>query len=444
MMDISKIALTGLLALLVPAGALAQSPAPNPDVTDLQKQLQEMRAQMARMQNRIDEIEKAKASTDASSPGQVAQNQKSPSAAPLAQPVALPAKPLAPKSPTTFTSGDWTLKIGGYVKLDMIHDFNAIGSTDSFNVLTIPVDRTLGTNMRIHARETRLSLSMVGPVQGHDLKLFIEGDFYGANNVVRLRHAYGQWGHWLFGQTWSTFMDEDNIPNTIDSETPLAAPFVRQALARFTTSLSKHTQLSFGVEDPDPEVVAPRGIVGKTEKTLPDFTGRFRWNNSRGHVQLSGFVSQTRFRPDKKPPTDVMIYGGLASARFRMFTRDAIYAQASYGPGLGRYRGDVSVAPDASNRLQAVKVAAVTAGYEHYWSPRWSTNLVASPAWIINKDLGPTFNHRFDYLAANLRYWFLEKQAWVGIEYLYGRRELLNSASGSTNRIQASVRINLP
>jgi len=44
----------------------------------------------------------------------------------------------------------------------------------------------------------------------------------------------------------------------------------------------------------------------------------------------------------------------------------------------------------------------------------------------------------------NLRYWFLEKQAWGGIEYLYGRRELRNSASGSANRIQASVRINIP
>jgi len=70
-----------------------------------------------------------------------------------------------------------------------------------------------------------------------------------------------------------------------------------------------NTQLAFGVEDPDPEVVAPRGIVGKTEKTLPDFTGRFRWNNNRGHSQTSVSLSQTRFRPPKGPPTGAIIYG---------------------------------------------------------------------------------------------------------------------------------------
>jgi hypothetical protein len=46
-------------------------------------------------------------------------------------------------------------------------------------------------------------------------------------------------------------------------------------------------------------------------------------------------------------------------------------------------------------------------------------------------------------MAANLRYWFLEKMGWVGVEYLHGRRELYNSASGSANRIQLAVRVNI-
>ena len=437
-----NIFLTCILALLVPAAALAQSAAQEQDINDLRKQLQELREQMARAQRRIDELEKAKANAEASSSPRLAQNQNSPSSGPVARPAPAPDKLAAPKSPTTFASGDWTFKLGGFVKLDLIHDFNAIGSTDTFNVRTVPVDGSPGANTRIHARETRLALSMAGPVNGHDLKLVVEGDFYGANNVIRMRHAYGQWDHWLFGQTWSTFMDEDNIPNTIDFETPLAAPFVRQPLVRFTTNLSKHTQLAFGVEDPDPEVVAPTGVAGKTEKTLPDFTGRFRWNNTRGHLQLSGFVSQTRFRPNKGEPADVTIGGVLASARYRSFGRDTVYGQFSYGPGLGRYRGDVSAAPDASGRMRAVEVIAMTAGYEHYWSPRWFSNIVASPAWVLSDLADP--NHRFNYVAANLRYWFLDNRAWAGVEYLYGLRETRSEAQGHANRIQAAVRINFP
>ena len=432
------ILLTGLLALLIPVGVMAQSTTQDPDVNDLRKQLEEMRSQMAAMQNRIEQMEKAKAGENTNPLAE------QPSPQPATAKVAAPAKPAAPKSPTAFSSGDWTFKIGGYIKLDMIHDFNAIGSTDTFNPRTIPVDGSAGQDTRIHARETRLNLTVTGPVDGRELKFFIEGDFMGTNNGLRLRHAYGEYGGLLAGQTWTTFMDDTNIPNTFDLDTPLAAPNLRVAMLRYTFRPSKQNQFSFALEDPDPEVNAPPGVPGKAERTLPDFTGRWRYTNGRGHIQLSGFLGRTRFRPNKGEPTDVTIYGGLASGRLRVFTRDAAYAQFGYGPGLGRYRGDVSAAPDTAGHLKAVKVAALTVGYEHYWSPRWSSNFVASPAWIINDDLGPTFHRRLDYLAANLRYWFLENRAWIGAEYLYGRREVRNGDSGSANRIQGSVRFNLP
>jgi DcaP outer membrane protein len=441
------IVLTGLLALLAPAGTLAQGPAREPDTSDLQRQLQEMRSQMNRMQSRIDELERAQANSGTNSRTQLAaQDQPCPSQGPTS-PRAKPAdsrKP-PPKPAGTFGSGPWVFTLGGYIKLDLIHDFNAIGSTDSFNPRTIPADGIPGTNTRFHARETRLSLGIAGPVEGRDLKLFVEGDFYGTASGFRLRHAYGEYGPLLAGQTWTTFMDEANIPHTIDFETPLAAPLVRQGLLRLTARPSKRTQLALGIEESEPEVLPPPGVAGKTEKTLPDFTGRFRFTNGRGHVQLSGFVGQTRFRPNKGEPTDITIYGGLASARFRTLLRDVAYAQVGYGPGLGRYRGDLSAAPDAAGHLKAVKVMALTLGYEHYWAARWSSNFVASPAWVLS-DLGdpPTFNRRFDYVAANLRYWFLGERAWLGGEYLYGLREVRSRDRGSANRLQLAVRFNIP
>src|SRR5262249_9010986 len=162
----------------------------------------------------------------------------------------------------------------------------------------------------IDARETRLGLGIVGPVEGHDLKLFAEVDFYGTNNAFRLRHAYGPYGFLLAGQTWTTFMDEDNIPLTIDFETPLAQPFLPHGLVRFTFTLSKRTLFAFGIEESDPELLPPPGVPGKIEKNLPDFTARLRFTGDRGHVQLSGFVGQTRYRPTTGDPMDVTIGGG--------------------------------------------------------------------------------------------------------------------------------------
>jgi hypothetical protein len=436
-MKSGAIVMTVLLALLAPAWALAQGPARQPDTSDLLRQLQEMRLQINRLQSRIDELERAQLA---------AQNQPDLLHGRTSLSVKLADSPKPPSRPAgTFGYGPWAFTLGGYIKLDIIHDFNAIGSTDSFNPRTIPADGNAGTATRVHARETRLSLGIAGAVGGRDLKLFVEGDFYGNADGFRLRHAYGEYGPLLVGQTWTTFMDEANIPNTIDFETPLAAPLVRHGLLRLTAKPSKRTQLALGIEESDPEVLPPTGVAGKTEKTLPDFTGRFRFTNGRGHVQLSGFVGQTRFRPNKGEPTDITIYGGLASARFRTVLRDVAYAQVGYGPGLGRYRGDLSAAPDAAGQLKAVKVMALTLGYEHHWAARWSSNFVASPAWVVN-DLGDpaTFNRRIDYVAANLRYWFLAERAWLGGEYLYGLREVRSKDRSSANRLQLAVRFNIP
>mgnify|MGYP003693633483 CR=1 FL=1 len=48
------------------------------------------------------------------------------------------------------------------------------------------------------------------------MRAFIEGDFAGSNNTLRLRHAYGQWRRAIFGQTWSTFSDPEAEPDGID------------------------------------------------------------------------------------------------------------------------------------------------------------------------------------------------------------------------------------
>src|SRR5258705_7230510 len=109
-----------------------------------------MHEQMTRIQTRIEEMEKTKAA--ASSDIQAAQTQT-----PVGQLVASPAKPAAPKSPTTFTSGDWTFKLRGIAKLDLIHYLHAHGSNDTVDVCTIPVDGKQITDRRQQLHEISLS-----------------------------------------------------------------------------------------------------------------------------------------------------------------------------------------------------------------------------------------------------------------------------------------------
>ena len=347
-------------------------------------------------------------------------------------------------SPITFGSGSWQFALGGYVKLDLIHDFDPNSSSDSFDPRSIPVDGSKGTNTRVHARQTRLSLGIAGPAEGRDLELFLEGDFYGTGNTFRVRHAYAQYGVLLTGQTWTTVMDERQYPadDQLRGAIGRALRPTRPSAHHSRTLKAQRSGVRYRGKRPgDPD---PTRRSGNHREAWPDFTTRFRFNHSRGHVQLSGFVGRARFRAAMGGTNDVTIGGVLVSSRLRLLGRDAAYGEVAYGPGLGRYRGGASAELDASGRLKTVHVIGLTAGYEHYWSARWSSNAVVSPAWVLSEvsDLA-TSNDSFNYVAVNLLYWFLEQRAWIGGEYLYGRRELQNGAHGSGNRIQVATSFNI-
>ncbi len=135
---------------------------------------------------------------------------------------------------------------------------------------------------------------MRGPVEGKELRMYVETDFYGSGNVLRLRHAYGSWGGLLAGQTWSTFLDDANFPNTIDFESPMAFPSIRQAQVRWTHKLSANASWSVAVEDNKSAIESPTGEPGKAEYPMPDVTGHFRFGGfARARLRV-GFRRQRR------------------------------------------------------------------------------------------------------------------------------------------------------
>jgi hypothetical protein len=367
---------------------------------------------------------------------------------PAPDPGQTPKSEQAPEKPADgFRMGAFTFKPGGRVKLDVIRDFKPIGSEDSFDVRTIPVDGSEGTNSNIHAKETRLSLDIRGMAQERELRMYIETDFYGTSSALRLRHAYGQWGGLLAGQTWSTFMDDDNMPRTIDFESPMAFASIRQAQARWTQKLGSAVTWSAAVEDNKSAITVPANIPGKAEYPMPDLVTRFRFDLGGGHVTTSAFLGQARFRPTEGDTDTVTLWGSMVSAKFKTVGQDYVYSIFTYGEGVGRYRGGTTAVPDDTGKLHAVGGAAIMAGYEHFWNERWSTNAVYSITDTIDEPFyTAAVSKHLIYGAVNLLYWFLGDRAWTGVEYLYGQRDVFGSgdATGTAHRVQYAVRFNLP
>ena len=357
-----------------------------------------------------------------------------------------PAQPPAPDTrPDGFTVGGFVFKPGGRIKLDIIRDFDPIGSEDTFDPRTIPLDQSEGGNSNLIAKESRLFLDIRGPVEGKELQMYLETDFYGSSSVLRLRHAYGRYGGLLAGQTWSTFVDESNFPNTIDFENPIAFPSIRQAQVRWTQKVGASVSWSVAVEDNKSAILPPVSVPGKAEFPMPDLVTHVRFVRSRGHAQASGFLGRARFRPTGGEPDDETLWGVLLSGRIKTVGKDYAYAQFTFGEGIGRYRGATTAVPDENNQLHAPGLHAFTGGYDHYWVPRLSSNVVWAQATSPDKPFyPPDFNHQLDYTAINLLYWFIENRAWAGVEYLHGGREVFSGQTSSADRLQFAVRFNLP
>ena len=238
------------------------------------------------------------------------------------------------------------MKIGGYVKFDLIHDFDPIGSPDYFDVSTIPTDGSKGETTHMHAKESRVFLDFRSPSKVGELRAYVEGDFYGTSGAFRLRHAFVEInnGKWLAGQWWSNFMDETIIPPTLDFEKPAAYAFARHAMFRWKQSLSADSYLAIAVEEPNTRAQTPTE-PGKFESPLPDLTARYRITKKWGHVQLSAFAAQLHYRFSAGGSDKVSLFGGNLSGQLNFLKKDKLIYQVVYGPGVGRFRGGFSAGP---------------------------------------------------------------------------------------------------
>lgn len=147
-------------------------------------------------------------------------------------------------SVTTGTGIDLTFY--GYVRADAYKDFDYnLGANNlGFGALTptSPEDGKFGS----HAYQTRLG------VRGSagDMKFNFEGDFYGSGGgSFRIRHAYGEYAGFLFGQTWSNWNSDANPAFMMDFNGVPGGAGYRAVQVRYTHKLSDEMSVAVSAED---------------------------------------------------------------------------------------------------------------------------------------------------------------------------------------------------
>lgn len=344
------------------------------------------------------------------------------------------------------------IRFGGYVKLDAMYDFKPIGSYDSFITSEIPLSppqSNYGRHFNVHAKQTRLNVDFRRDTPIGTARLFVEGDFYGDQSFgfesgsyqPRLRHAFGELANFGAGYTYTTFMDADALPDTIDFEGPGAAPFIFTPQLRYTLPFTPNFKVSAAIEGSKSEVTTPTGI---SQERAPDLALRARYEGDKGHVQLSGVFRRLDYTDGEGAGDRTFGQGVQLAGLLKTWGDDYLVAAGVYGKGIARYISDISgtgsdAVVDPSGNLEALIAKGGYAAYTHYWTPKVRTTAVAGLLDVDNKwfQPGDAFA-RSQYYSANL-IWNPYGSLALGVEYMYGKLKSFDGTERSADRLQMSV-----
>ena len=340
---------------------------------------------------------------------------------------------------------DVAMKFGGYAKADFIYDFNAIDSTDSFVTTTIPVGAPDRTNSRAHARQTRLSFDTRWKTDNRVVQVFVEGDFFSDGDQFRLRHAYGEVGSLLVGQTWSTFTDVSAAPATLDFEGSVSNVNRRQAQARWTQPIiGDAVTVAIALEDTRFIIVPPPLVPGEARSPSPDIIARLKLTREWGRFQFAYLSRTGGFQPDGGNVLTGKAWGLNFTGVVMLLPSTKAYYQFLFGKGIGSYRDLPDAAPVSQTTDELLPLFGWMVGVTHDWNDRYSSNFTYAENSLDNAAVQvPDAVSETSYLAANL-IWSPLKRVLVGVEYLYGIRQNIDRSDAEAHRIQTAVVFLLP
>ncbi len=355
-----------------------------------------------------------------------------------------------PISKFQFTSdnGKFQVSFGGYAKLAGLYDFQDLNNLQDFITYEFPVPQITDSRGRLHlsANQSKLHTEFLGKTKKGIIKIYIEGDFRGRNNTLRLNHAYGQYKGFLIGRTWTTLMDLGASPNTIDFEGPNCEVVLKTAMIRYGAEISKHINFTVALETPEPSITNTSSTKS-IPQFWPDMIGRINWHGKLGHLMLGGVFRDIAYEDTiTHKIKSAQGWGVSFSGSVNISKNNLFMFQGVYGKGIAYYIQDISgVGLDlipknpGSGTLEPLPAYGVYAALQHHWSSKLNSTLVYGFTYVEDLGFKPNDAYKLgQYFAANLFYDYNESIT-TAIEYLWGQRTNKDGAKGPASRINFMV-----
>jgi hypothetical protein len=368
-----------------------------------------------------------------------------------------------------------SFEIYGFTMLDVIQDTKRVDPNwqDAFRPSKIAApEGEFGPNGQsdLSVKQTRFGVKGTLPTGDHSppVTFKFEFDLFGVGvdagqTTIRLRHAYGEWGQLLAGQTHSLFMDIDVFPNVIDYWGPPGMVFFRTPQVRWTVFRTTNDSIAVAIEKPTNDVDAGnirlvQGYENATvqgNETVPDVTGQYRHDDTWGHYQLAGILRQVGYEyslagePLQKGSQTG--WGIALTAAINTIGKDKALLSALHGAGIASYMNDggMDAAPTAlpggtpavpTIAGEAVPLTGVMAYYDHYWNSMLSSSIGYSFTQVSNTNFqSATAFHKGEYASVNLL-WYPASKVMIGGELMWGKLHNNDGTSGDDLRFQFSVK----
>jgi hypothetical protein len=339
-----------------------------------------------------------------------------------------------------------SIRLYGYAEVHLIHDIRAPGPSDVFTDLMFqPLDNTNPQKgkTKLTAQSSRFGIETSTPTAQGTFTTKIETDFYaysaGTRNRLRLRHAYGEYAGFLVGQTWSTFMDLDDLPETVDFNGPIGSPFSRRTVIRYTYNDPKIAKFTVALEDPEDQFGG-----GSANERTPQVVARVDKSYGWGAVNVRLLTHEKRSFAETKRG---MGYG--VGGSFKITDTDLFLAQASWVEGdidhqygSNGYSIDVDRFEDPTDptlrthvgtgQITFDKNLGAILGYAKTFTGQLRGNVVYGHN--RGKRAAAVDNKTLQQLFVNLIYSPI-KNVEVGGEYIHGIRKTFAGDKGTMSRV---------
>jgi hypothetical protein len=344
------------------------------------------------------------------------------------------------------------IKFNAKPRVDFIGDSANPGTDFRFVPAKFPESTEAGWQFSANANGSQVIVDVRAPSIEGTPRFYYQNDFFGSNDSnmnYRLQHLYGEYAGFLTGFTFGVFEDPDAWPNTVDYEGPNSVIFARRAVGQYTAEFTEDWELTLSVEDPDIFVDTTGDPDAKQRSRAPDTGFAIRWTpGDLGHVRASTIFRSIAVDGGDFGNDDVFGWGINTSGNLHLTDSDDLQFWFVYGEGVGGMGNDTSflksdAAFNSNGNLNALEYWSTMIALTHFWAPQWSSTMTHGYVSLENtfEQTGDAYDESH-YASVNLVYQ-LFKRMRIGVEALYGNKNVKDGRDADVFRVQMGVAFSL-